>query len=318
MRIKIIGTESLGVRGLSCVIETGDRKVVIDPGLALGYQRHGLLPHPVQVAVGEKIRREIIKQLKDCTDIVISHFHGDHCPLVDANPYQLAASQVRSFFNKPRLWCKGSHDLSDTMINRFDHLSKFLGRELPDAEGEKNGPLSFSQPMPHGEGKKILGTVMMTCIKDGKDVFVHASDIQFLNDKPILQILKWHPDIVFASGPPIYLEHITQLKRKKAIHKVIHLAREVDTLILDHHLLRCGEGYSLLDELSSMTEHKIICAADFMGCSRCPLEAQRESFYQEMPVPSDWHKNYAQGKVNSIGSGCDMWLKSHKLSFFLD
>jgi predicted metallo-beta-lactamase superfamily hydrolase len=204
------------------------------------------------------------------------------------------------------------------MINRFNNLSKFLGRELPDAEGEKNGPLSFSQPMPHGEGKKILGTVMMTCIKDGKDVFVHASDIQFLNDKPILQILKWHPDIVFASGPPIYLEHITQLKRKKAIHKVIHLAREVDTLILDHHLLRCEEGYSLLDELSSMTEHKIICAADFMGCSRCPLEAQRESFYQEMPVPSDWHKNYARGKVNSIGSGCDMWLKSHKLSFFLD
>jgi hypothetical protein len=46
----MLGTESLGVRGLSCVIETRERKVVIDPGVALGYRRHALLPHPVQVA----------------------------------------------------------------------------------------------------------------------------------------------------------------------------------------------------------------------------------------------------------------------------
>ena len=57
MRIKPIGTESLGVRGLSCVVELGDRKIVIDPGVALGYRRHGLLPHPAQVAVGEQVRR---------------------------------------------------------------------------------------------------------------------------------------------------------------------------------------------------------------------------------------------------------------------
>jgi predicted metallo-beta-lactamase superfamily hydrolase len=72
MQIKIIGTESLGVRGLCCVIETGNRKIVIDPGVALGYQRFGLLPHPFQVAVGERIRWEIIEHIKDSTDIVIA------------------------------------------------------------------------------------------------------------------------------------------------------------------------------------------------------------------------------------------------------
>ena len=50
MRIEILGAESLGVRGLSCVVKVQDRKIVIDPGLALGYQRHRLLPHPAQVA----------------------------------------------------------------------------------------------------------------------------------------------------------------------------------------------------------------------------------------------------------------------------
>jgi len=56
VHIDILGAESLGVRGLCCVVEAKGRKIVIDPGLALGYQREGLLPHPAQVAVGERIR----------------------------------------------------------------------------------------------------------------------------------------------------------------------------------------------------------------------------------------------------------------------
>ena len=88
MKIKILGSESLGVRGLSCVVETHDRSIIIDPGLALGYQRNSLLPHPFQVAVGEKIQEKIIHALENSTDIVFSHFHGDHVPLVNANPFQ--------------------------------------------------------------------------------------------------------------------------------------------------------------------------------------------------------------------------------------
>ena len=94
MQIEILGTESQGVRGLSCEVKVKDRRIVIDPGLALGYQRCGLLPHPAQVAVGEQVRRKIVKALKDATDVVLSHFHGDHVPLLDANPYQLNAQKV--------------------------------------------------------------------------------------------------------------------------------------------------------------------------------------------------------------------------------
>ena len=65
MQIEILGTESLGVRGLSCLVEVKDRKIVIDPGLALGYNRHGLLPHPLQVSVGESVRQKILTVLED-------------------------------------------------------------------------------------------------------------------------------------------------------------------------------------------------------------------------------------------------------------
>ena len=89
MQIEIIGTESLGVRGLCVVVTVKDRKIIIDPGVALGYSRHGKLPHPFQVAAGAKIRDKIIESLKSATDVVISHYHGDHIPLVNSNPYQL-------------------------------------------------------------------------------------------------------------------------------------------------------------------------------------------------------------------------------------
>lgn len=60
MQINILAAESLGVRGLCCAVKAGQRRIVIDPGLALGYQREGLLPHPAQVAVAEAIRCKII------------------------------------------------------------------------------------------------------------------------------------------------------------------------------------------------------------------------------------------------------------------
>ncbi|MDA3898471.1 MAG: hypothetical protein PF482_20220, partial [Desulfobacteraceae bacterium] len=88
MKIEIIGAESLGVRGLCCFVAVADQKILIDPGIALGFLRKGRAPHPVQVAVDEVIREKIIQAWGLATDIVFSHFHGDHVPLADANPYQ--------------------------------------------------------------------------------------------------------------------------------------------------------------------------------------------------------------------------------------
>jgi len=77
MQIEIIGTESLGVRGLCCMVDTKDRKEVIDPGVALGFRRHGLMPHPVQVIAFERIKSLINKVLVNATDIVLSHYIPD-------------------------------------------------------------------------------------------------------------------------------------------------------------------------------------------------------------------------------------------------
>ncbi len=130
----IIAAESLGARSLCCVVTMADQCIVIDPGIALGYKRHGLLPHPVQIAVGYQLRQQILQALANATDVVFSHFHGDHVPLANANPYQLSINSLPLGFHQLRCWCKSSKDLSQTMRQRFQDLAGLLGENLQIAE----------------------------------------------------------------------------------------------------------------------------------------------------------------------------------------
>jgi predicted metallo-beta-lactamase superfamily hydrolase len=305
MQIEILGAESLGVRGLCCVVRIKGHKVVIDPGVALGFRRHGLLPHPVQVAASERTRRLIEKALEDATDIVISHYHGDHIPLVDANPYQLSVQRVARLCMRPRFWTKGTKDLSYSQVHRAKVLADSLGRILPVAEGISEGPLTFSSPVPHGKQARHGGSVMMTRVEDSGDVFVHASDIQMLNDEAIGKIIAWQPNVVLVSGPPIYLPSLTLEEQEDALRRALRLAKRVDTLILDHHLMRSKKGEQWLHYVSSLTAHKVVCAADFMGCRRNLLEAERALWYKRLPVPEGWHEAYARGEVDVLSDWSD-------------
>ncbi|MEA2033974.1 MAG: hypothetical protein U9N40_00550 [Euryarchaeota archaeon] len=337
MEISIIGTESLGVRGLSCVVKTPGRRFLIDPGVALGYLRHGHLPHPCQVAVGDAVRKRILSEFSKATDIIISHYHGDHIPLLDANPYQIPLGQVPPL-DGISLWCKGTAEISSHSLKRRQDIIEETGRELPEVEGmydisdtcntyaqsyhqslnptqnatqasketssqtpsqnsKENLSLSFSRPVPHGTAKSHLGSVMMTRISDGDEVFVHASDIQMLNSEAIEIIMAWQPDIVIASGPPLYLNRISAKKRTSAWKNALTLANSVQTLILDHHLLRSHEGCQWIEELSAEAEGTVLSGAAFMGKEPLLLEAGRNELYEKIPVPERWHERYANGEV---------------------
>jgi predicted metallo-beta-lactamase superfamily hydrolase len=153
--------------------------------------------------------------------------------------------------------------------------------------------------VPHGEPDTNLGAVMMTRIEDGDGVFVHASDIQLLDGEAVSLILAWQPGIVLVGGPPLYLPWLSLEQRDRAWANALRLARAVDTLILDHHLLRSEEGLSWLERLASRTSHRVICAAEFMGHPLHLLEARRVQLYEELTVPDGWHKAYAQGDADT-------------------
>lgn len=282
---------------MCCLVTIGERRILIDPGLALGYLRHGLLPHPLQVTNGIKVRQKILKALQIATDIVFSHFHGDHVPLLRANPYQLSFEQITDHLPMVRTWAKSKEKLSSRMQHRAEDLFELFGTNMNTAEGCSDGPLNFSAPVPHGSAESGFGSVMMTRIDMGKQVFVHASDIQLLDAATIEKILLWQPDIVFAAGPPLYLQTLSSPLRKQAWENGLHLAKNVGTLIVDHHLLRSEKGISWLDNLSQVVGKKVYCAADYMNTPRLLLEAERKSLYQRKPVAENWHQDYEKGKI---------------------
>ena len=308
MNIEILGTESLGVRGLCCFIKTKNQKILIDPGIALGYTRYGLLPHPLQVAVDERIQKRIVKRWSEATDVVISHFHGDHTPLADANPYQFNIKRITGLNPKVRIWTKDPYHFSPVEKGRAKSLSLILNKELISSREKEQRKITFSKPVPHGEAYGNLVTVIMTKIEED-GIFMHASDIQLLNNEAISQILSWEPDIVLAGGPPLYLYKLSENQIRRAWNNAKLLSGKVDTLILDHHLMRSYEGLKWLKRLSSETGKKVICGADFMKKPRILLEARRKRLYKDMPVPEEWHELYAKGQVRTD----DYWNLGKKL-----
>ncbi len=299
MEIEILATESLGVRGLCCFVTTKKRRILIDPGIALGYNRFGLLPHPFQVAIGERIREKIIEKWKQATDIVISHFHGDHSPLAKPNPYQLDVMRVAHLNPKARIWTKETSSLSPLEEGRAREIFLVLGRAPHMTEGENSGELLFSFPVLHGDNAFHPVTVIMTRITD-EHTFVHAPGIQLLNDKAIKHIIAWHPDVVLVDGPSLYLRHrLSKDQALRAWENAKLLSIHVKTLIIDHHLMRSLEGIEWLEALSQEMGKKVICSADFMGRKRLLLEALREELYKRMPVPQDWNERYSRGEVKT-------------------
>jgi predicted metallo-beta-lactamase superfamily hydrolase len=296
MQIEILGCESFGARSLACAVKTGERKILIDPGVALARLRYGLLPHPVEIAAALRIRKRILAAFEGTTDVVISHYHGDHMPMKAEDPYQLPVEALPSL-EGISFWCKGPEKISGLSARRRKELSHFLGFSLPASEGTDFDGISFSAPVPHGTKDKGFGTVMMTRVSEGDDVFVHSSDIQLLDRDTVLEIVAWKPTVVFASGPPLYLSHHVPEASKEAFENALLLARNVDTLILDHHLLRSFEGYRWLKELAGKVENTVMCAAEFMGEKPELLEAKRKILYEKLPVPREWHESYARGET---------------------
>ncbi len=299
MEIEIIGTETLGVRGMCCFVRTKNRRILIDPGIALGYHRYGLLPHPFQVAVDERTQKKIVKRWAEATDIVISHFHGEHTPLPNANPYQFSVNKVIGLNPTAKIWTKSPSHLSPIESQRAKALSEILNKDFDIAEGMNDGPITFSKPVIHGDMNDTLTTVIMVRIEEDR-TFVHAAGIQLLNDRAVSQILDWKPDVALVDGPPLYLFHrISERQIEKAWYNAKELSRNIDTLILDHHLMRSHKGIEWIERLSDKTGRKVLCGADFMHKHRMLLEAGRRTLYNEMPVPVGWHEAYAKKQVST-------------------
>jgi len=287
MKLTILASESFGVRSMACVVEAGDKKIIIDPGVALGAQRFRLPPHPLEQDVARQTRERLRKELSDATHVVITHFHGDHHPMVEADPNQLSASDVLSDLKRLEILAKGNRGVSKRQKHRRRLLEQLLGNSIPSADGRNFGDFTFSEPMPHGEPINKAGTVIMLRISDNDTTFVHGSDIQLLDQRAIDMIVRWKPDTVFLAGPPMYL--ISGLPNVDEIMEGVAKRLEIlssccGNIILDHHVMRSREGENWLDQMKEKYGN-ICCAAGYEKRERKLLEADRQQLYNPGDTP---------------------------------
>jgi predicted metallo-beta-lactamase superfamily hydrolase len=297
MEIAILGCESMGARSLAVRIRTDDRCIVIDPGVALGMLRGGLAPHPLEVAAAEVTRTRILDALAGATDVVVTHYHGDHVPLAEPSPFQLGCTALPDLAGV-RWWCKNPEGVSRTSLARRRDLERCLAQPLRAAEGTRDAQIRCSHGVLHGSPSSHLGTVMMVRIAEGDEVFVYASDMQMLDDAAVATIYGWRPTTLISSGPPLYLRELSMADRKSAWVNALFLAGVVPTLVLDHHVMRSATGLAWLDHLAAHTGNRVCCGAAFMGSEPRLLEAGRHALHAAMPVPEGWHDAYARGEAD--------------------
>ncbi len=315
MKITPLAAESLGVRSLAVHVQTDDTSILIDPSVALGFRdnRH---PHPEEYQLLSSIRKKIDLVAQSTDLIVISHFHHDHfMPFFQNYAYFWSSREdASSLYRGRRIYCKDIRlHINYSQQRRgynFVRSVRKVAEEVVYADGRalKIGQtlLRFSPAVPHGEEGTKLGWVIMTAIRCGDFMMVHASDVQGPMVKSTAEwIAGQNPDVLVLAGPPTYLspEKVKPDVLEKAAENLGWLAEQIPMIIVDHHLLRDQNWSNWLNPIQRFASdrgHQILTITEVLGLSENLLEANRVDLYHQKPIDSafeDWVKKIRESRI---------------------
>ncbi len=288
MKIVPISFDSMGTRSMATYVETKDLKLFIDPGVALGPIRFGYPPHSIELKRLDEHWKKIVKFAKRSDVLIITHYHYDHF-----NPNE----HLEIYKNKTVLVKHSTEKINLSQKKRsafFLEQIKELPKRLEYADGKEfrfgETKIRFSKPVFHGTNPR-LGYAIEVLVDDGKYKFIHTSDIEggSVPDQTEF-ILKEKPNIVFEDGPLSYMIYrFGNEALKRSFQNMIRIIKEtpIETLVVDHHLLRdlkYKERLKPVYEVAKEKKCKVITAAEFLGRKIEMLEAHRKELYKEHPV----------------------------------
>jgi len=280
MKIKLLFSDSMGVRSMATLVETENQKIFIDASAALGPFRYGLPPHPLEIEMLENAKNKIRKMAEDTPYHIITHYHYDH---YDPN---------ENFYTGKKIFAKRI----DTYINASQRArgmafyEKFKDKAsivyadntLHEIDGIK---LKFSPPFPHGPHGIKLGYVIMVSVEEN-DKLLFASDVQGpVYEKTKDYIIEEEPSILIMDGPPSYFLgwRFSQENLMKAEKNLMEIMDKIECeLILDHHLLRDLKYRERMHELYSIYGDRIKTFAEYNGMKNNMLEAKRKELWEKM------------------------------------
>lgn len=290
IKIKLLGFDSMGTRGMATVLDIEGFKIFIDPGVSYAPKRYGLPPHPLEIEAFNYFLEEIHDEAIDAHVFIISHYHRDH---------YLYREGEKEFYRGKTVFLKDplNNINYNQKIRAYILLNKINIRDIVEKiEVADNKIFSlerinirFSKPVPHGPPNSRLGYVIMTLIEYEDYKILHASDVQGPIDHEALNIiLSYNPDLLIISGPPTYFEGFKMssrdiLKGLKNLSLIIEKLKPSSTVIVDHHILRDLNYKEHLREIyrkSIENNIKILTAAEYMGLEIRQLEALRKQLWE--------------------------------------
>ena len=262
----LLSSDSLGVRSFSVYVDTGEERIIIDPGLDIAPDRFGLPPHPKEIERFYELKNRIVEYLDKADIVVISHFHHDHF-----------TKELIPLYRDKRLFIKDpKKHINFMQMRRAEEITSVI-RDYQIADGIEIGfkgcSIRFSKPLPHGTTR---ASVISTFIETQHFKLLHTSDISGPIEEGSLDFIRsMRPDILILDGPALYIN-----KR----HRELFL-RNLDTIlecipfvkiVIDHHTTRDPEWR---EELGSIVE-RVITFAEYNGSEDQPLEGLRRFLWE--------------------------------------
>jgi predicted metallo-beta-lactamase superfamily hydrolase len=283
MRVLPLAFDSLGVRSMCTLVETGRLRLLLDPGVALGPTRYGLGPTPEEWRALELSRALILEAAGRAEAVTVTHYHYDHHPFPDDLEMYRACFGGKLVMAKDRTKNINRSGKSRGRIFEENASPHAKGVEWADGRTFEIGgtEVSFSPAVWHGDVGSRVGTVVMVHVEKGG--FLFGSDAQSLADPAALDwVLKRNPEFMILDGyPTIFVGwRMSQGAFEASKENLKRAVGETDaeTILLDHHLLRDLNYREKMEDVFSLAERKgkrLLSAAEFLGLENLFLEAWR-------------------------------------------
>ncbi|MBL8898651.1 MAG: MBL fold metallo-hydrolase [Planctomycetes bacterium] len=301
MQIEILGAESMGVRSLATFVRAGEHAFLIDPGVSLAPMRHAHPPHPLELAALLEVREAIQRRAEEADAIVVSHYHHDHYTAFEERALDAAdAAAARALYAGRPLFAKHPRlQINGSQRRRAEALWAEAGLKIQPAEGAHWHALEIGRAAPHGTRESKQGFVAMSALREGNELFVHASDIQLLDAGTVARLIDLEPTVLLVSGPPLYHPAVTDAERSLGLKHLAQLARALPEVIVDHHFLRSQRFREDGERAFAAAEkagHRLHTAAERMGLPTQPLEDRRPALWEERRYPKDFVERWLAGE----------------------
>jgi len=274
-----VAFDSLGVRSMATVVETPDLRVFVDPSAALAPVRFGLPPHEVELRALAESASRIASELADVDVVVVTHYHYDHHDPGRLIPVDLYSSKVVLVKDPSK-----SINVSQRIrASRFLKLLREAGARVEVADGVERvfgkTRLVFSKPLQHGNTPK-LGYVLAVRVEYGGEFVSFSSDVEGPLDAYVVDFM-CGSRVAIVDGPPTYLvgRAYSEGDVRVALGNLARLASCVETLVVDHHLIRDLNYVELFREVERSAGRSPRTAAELAGLKPNLLEARRRELY---------------------------------------